>query len=287
MAPRSVFRRARRLLGLHRPPRVAVLRLSGTIGSRLGRSGLQLDELEPVLKAAFTLGRTRAVALVVNSPGGAPAQTNLIAARIRSLAAEHGREVYAFVEDVAASGGYWLAAAADRIYADRASIIGSIGVVSGGFGFSEALARLGIERRLHTAGERKAVLDPFLPERPDDVAHLHGILASLHEAFKDTVRERRAGRLKGDEADLFSGAFWTAPEALERGLIDGIEDMHTVLRERFGEDVELIPIKRRPPLLGRLMRGSSEGRAEAAMVAAVTGALAALEERALWARYGL
>lgn len=287
MVLRSTFRFVRRALGLKRRPRVAALRLSGTIGSRIGRSGLQLDELEPQLNAAFTLTRSRAVALVINSPGGAPAQTNLIAARIRALAAEHDREVLAFVEDVAASGGYWLAMSADRIYADRSSIIGSIGVVSGGFGFPEALDRVGIERRLHTAGERKVILDPFLPERPEDVAYLCGILSSLHEAFKDAVRDRRAGRLRGSEDELFSGAFWTATDALERGLIDGVGHMHAVLRERFGDEVEIVPIRRRQPLFGRMMRISAAGRSEGAAVAAVTGAIAAIEERVLWSRYGL
>jgi len=285
----------------HPPPVVPVVRLYGAIG-RGGplRSGLSLAGLAPALARAFAAKRSPAVALAINSPGGSPVQSALIAARIRELADENDKRVIAFVEDVAASGGYWLAVAADEIYADAASIVGSIGVVSAGFGFHEAIGRVGVERRVHTAGERKAILDPFRPEREEDLALLREIQASIHERFKAHVRARRGDRLAGEEAELFSGAFWTGDRATELGLIDGLGHLRGVLRERFGERVrprvvggERRFLRRRLGLtdLGLAspspadLRGSD---AAAALVeAAATGVLGALEERALWQRVGL
>jgi signal peptide peptidase SppA len=268
-----------------RPPAVNVVRLSGAIGG-IGplRGGLTLTGLERTIERAFVAGRPAAVALAVNSPGGSAAQSALIARRIRQLAAEKKVPVLAFAEDVAASGGYWLACAADEIYAEEASILGSIGVISASFGFEDAIARLGIERRLHATGPRKGMLDPFRPEQADDVARLHGIQADIFESFKDHVRARRAGRLKADEATLFDGAVWSGREALALGLIDGLGDMRTVLRARFGDKVRLRPIAARPSRLRRLMPWTA---AEDRAAAWTLGTLAAVEEWSLWRRFGL
>jgi signal peptide peptidase SppA len=265
-----------------RRPTVAILRLSGAIGMPLPLRGdsLSLATLAGPIDRAFALRNLKAVALAINSPGGAAVQSALIARRIRALAVEKNVPVLAFVEDVAASGGYWLATAADEIYADEASIVGSIGVISAGFGFTELLQRLGIERRVHTAGPRKAMLDPFRPERPEEVARLVQLQQEIHQGFKAQVRERRGGRLKGDEAELFSGEFWTGRPALARGLIDGIGDLRGVLRGRFGDRVKLVPVGApRGWLRRRLGLGLPENWADQAV--------AALAERALWGRFGL
>ena len=243
-----------------RAPRVPLVRLTGMISadSSALRRGLSLAASAPLLEQAFSMPRAKAVALAINSPGGSPVQSSLIAARIRELAAEKELPVLAFVEDVAASGGYWLASAADEIYADKASIIGSIGVISAGFGFTEAIAKLGVERRVYTAGENKSILDPFKPEDPADVARLDDILNGLHGIFRGQVESRRGAKLKAGDPDLFSGAFWTAEAALERGLIDGIGHFRPLLRERFGEKVRIVPIKAKQPLLRRLGGGGFE-----------------------------
>lgn len=261
-------------------PRVSVLRLDGVIGRHGGlrRGGLTLSDLAEPIENAFKVSRLSAVALAINSPGGSPVQSALIATRIRALAAEKEVPVYAFCEDVAASGGYWLACAADEIYAESASIIGSIGVVSAGFGFPEMLARIGVERRVHTAGAKKAILDPFQPEDPDEVAHLKEIQADVHDQFKDHVRDRRGDRLKAEEETLFSGEFWTGKRSLELGLIDGIGDLRTVMREKFGEKVRLKAVTRRRGFLERRL-GMRAAWAEELIAAA--------DARALWARYGL
>src|SRR3954454_1103361 len=214
---------------------VPALRLSGVIGSMpLRGGGLTLSSLERQIEALFAPKDAPAAVLLLNSPGGSPVQSSLIAQRIRALAEEKKRPVYAFVEDVAASGGYWLACAADEIYADPASIVGSIGVVSAGFGFPNALARYGIERRVHTSGTRKAMLDPFQPENDDDVIRLKAIQAEIHDAFKSMVRSRRGERLKGTDDELFTGEFWTGARARELGLIDGLGDLRSIMRGRFG-----------------------------------------------------
>lgn len=268
---------------IDRSPTVAVLRLSGVIG-QLGpvrRGGLALADLAGNIEKAFKLPRVKAVALAVNSPGGSPVQSALIAGRIRALADENDVPVYAFCEDVAASGGYWLACAADEIYANGASIVGSIGVISASFGFPEVLAKLGIERRVYSAGERKAQLDPFLPEDENDVRHLKELQKDLHAQFIDYVRLRRQGKLNGDEQALFSGDFWSGRQAVELGLIDGVADLRGKMREKYGEKVKLRVVaqpkswlQRRFGLDGRTSHWSQD----------VVGAL---DERALWARYGL
>ena len=268
-------------------PVVGVLRLAGVIGQAgLVRKGLSLAALAGAIERAFKLRNLKAVALAVNSPGGSPVQSALIARRIRALAEEKEVPVFAFTEDVAASGGYWLACAGDEIFVDESSIIGSIGVVSSSFGFPELLKKAGIERRLHTSGDRKALLDPFSREKPEDVEHLKTIQADIHDSFKTMVRERRAGKLKADEAALFSGAFWTGAKAVEMGLADGIGDLRGVLRERYGEKVKLRVVTAEQPWLrrrlglSRVMSGGFEGDWAGDLLAAV-------EERMIWNRFGL
>lgn len=270
------------------PPTVAVLRLYGAIGIG-GPVGRSLDDegLAPVVERAFEARRLAAVALAINSPGGSPVQSALIAARIRRLADEKKVPVFAFCEDVAASGGYWLACAADEIHADANALIGSIGVVSAGFGLQEAIARLGIERRVHTAGARKSLLDPFRPEDPEDVARLLRIQKGIHDNFIAHVRAARGVRLTGEPEALFSGDVWLAGEARDLGLIDGIGHLVPTMKARFGEDVRFSVARPRRSLLQRL---GAPGLGDAAFrggEALAAGGMAALEERALMARLGL
>jgi signal peptide peptidase SppA len=261
-------------------PTVSVLRLAGVIGPLVPlRGGLSGHELAAPIERAFAGRGLAAVALVINSPGGSPVQSALIQQRIRLLAEERKIPVLAFVEDVAASGGYWLALAADEIFVDPSSIVGSIGVISSGFGFDQAIERLGIQRRLYTAGERKSLLDSFSPERPEDVARLKRLQADIHDNFKALVRARRGARLKGDEADLFSGEAWLGQRALELGLVDGIGELRATLRARFGERVRLRPV----PTQRRTWR-----RRLGLIDADLPGdLLAGLEARQHWTRFGL
>ena len=265
-----------------RGPVVPVVRLSGVIasGGLLGARGLSIESAAPLLARAFSQRHAKAVALAINSPGGSPVQSALIAQRIRLLAREKDLPVIAFVEDVAASGGYWLACAADEIVADPSSIVGSIGVISAGFGFKDLIARFGIERRVHTSGEKKSMLDPFRDEDPDDVARLKRLQAEIHDGFKDWVRERRAGRLKGDESELFSGEFWTARRGLQLGLVDSLGELRSVLQARYGLKVHLPVVAPRRRFLQRFGIGGSIEQVGPAT-------LAALEERAHWQRFGL
>ncbi len=265
-----------------RPPAVPIVRLTGVIGGpSLRGSGLSLSSVNPALERAFKLRGAKAVALSINSPGGSPVQSALIAGRIRALASEKKLPVVAFIEDVGASGGYWLGLAADEIFADPSSIVGSIGVIHASFGFAEAIDRLGIERRLHTAGAKKSLLDPFRPQDPADVERLNAILHELHQGFKATVRERRGARLKGGDEELFEGQIWTGRGALEAGLIDGLGDLHAVLRDRFGAKVKLPLISAAKPWWQRRLGLAAWPRA------LVDAALDSLAERALWSRYGL
>jgi len=258
---------------LKQPPRVAVIRLAGVIGSG-PRSGLSDEALGPVIEKAFRRGKPAAVALEINSPGGSPVQSSLIAARIRRLADEKDIPVHAFVEDVAASGGYWLAAAADDIRVDHASILGSIGVISAGFGADVFLRRQGIERRIYTAGKSKSTLDPFLPEKPEDVARLKTVLDDIHTAFITHVKDRRGDRL-ADAPDLFSGEFWLGGKAIEMGLADGFGHIVPRMKEVYGDKVRLVRYGRRRGLFSRF----------GAQVA--QDAIAAIEDRAHYARFGL
>jgi len=259
---------------LKSPPLVAVIRLQGTIAAAGRTGGLNDATLAPVIERAFRKGRPRAVALVINSPGGSPVQSSLIAARIRRLAGDKKIPVHAFVEDVAASGGYWLATAADDIWLDPSSVVGSIGVISAGFGFPDLMARHGIERRVHTAGASKSFLDPFRPEKPEDVARLTAILEPIHAAFKAQVAARRGARLATDR-DLFTGEVWVGSQAVGPGLADGIGHLLPKLKELYGDKVRLAPYGVKRSLFqrfsGRLLADTFDQ----------------IEERALWARYGL
>ena len=273
---------------MRRAPVVAVLPLGGVIAPDGGgagpfrRGGLNLATLSPMIEAAFAMKRLKAVALAINSPGGSPVQSALIARRIRALSEEKKVPVIAFCEDAAASGGYWLACAADEIIADGASIVGSIGVISAGFGFVEALGKLGVERRVYTAGEAKSQLDPFAPEKAEDVARLRVIQDDLHAQFRDWVIARRGERLKSEQ-DLFDGRFWSGRQALDLGLVDALGDLDTVCRDRFGTDVVLRRLGRPRGFLRRLMGGTLPRLGAEAMDAAADQ----LQDRALWARLGL
>jgi signal peptide peptidase SppA len=259
-------------------PLVSVVRLEGVIGGgvRLGTAPLTDAGIAPLVETAFR-GRPKAVAFLINSPGGSPAQSSLIAARIRRLAEAKKVPVLAFCEDVAASGGYWLATAADEIWIDRNSIVGSIGVISASFGFHELLAKAGVERRVHTAGEDKSLLDPFRPERPEDVARLKRVQAQVHAHFIEQVTARRGPKLRGD--DLFTGDFWVGDAAVATGLVDGIGHLVPTLKACFGEDVRLRLLQPRRPFLRRFGVPSVGDL--------VTEIEARLVERGLWARFGL
>ena len=267
------------------PPVVAVLRFDGVIGPRQWRGALSIASHAAALDKTFKTRRLAAVAIVVNSPGGSPVQSSLLYRRIRQLAEEKRMPVFAFAEDVAASGGYWLALAGDEIYADETSLLGSIGVVSSGFGFTRLIDRLGIDRRLHTAGENKSLLDPFLPERERDVERLSALQQDIHAAFKDHVRRRRVGKIDASDESLFSGEAMTGRMALSKGLIDGIGEVRAVMRARFGDRVRLVPIaseRRRRWRFSWSRRGVETERFGFAVELVDW-----LEARLLWARFGL
>ncbi|UJQ95818.1 S49 family peptidase [Mariluticola halotolerans] len=272
-----------RLTGRDKPV-IPVVRLQGTISSEQRPGRLNIASVEPLLKRAFAVKRAPAIAIIINSPGGSPVQSRLISKMIRDMADEHDKQVLVFVEDVAASGGYFIAVAGDVIIADPSSIVGSIGVIYAGFGFEEAIAKLGIKRRIHTAGRNKSSLDPFVPEKPEDVERLKGFELDIHQVFIDHVKARRAERLKGDDDDLFTGEWWTAMRGLDLGLIDELGDMHSVLRARFGKKLVLRPIAPKRGLL-QLPRLPFASQLNAGTIASET--IAALEDRALWSRFGL
>jgi serine protease SohB len=294
---RQLFTRGRELLRPAIPkrwrgvPTVPVVRLTGVIGfSTPLKPGLTLAGLARAFDRAFALGKPKAVALAINSPGGSAVQSHLIYRRIRQLAEEKSIPVIAFVEDVAASGGYMIACAADEIVCDPSSIVGSIGVVGATFGVTEAMRKLGIERRVYTAGERKVTLDPFLPEKPEDVEHLKTIQREIHETFIGLVKASRGARLTGPENTVFSGEYWGAKTALGYGLIDRLGDLRAVLRERFGEEVRTPLVSAERGLFGRRMPGvgaagmppwSGLGPGFAEDI------VSAIEARAIWARFGL
>ncbi|WP_343036084.1 S49 family peptidase [Hongsoonwoonella zoysiae] len=268
-------------------PRVPVVRLHGAIGmSTPLRPGLTLSSCAQTLERAFKVKEAPAVALLVNSPGGSPVQSRLIYTRIRALAEEHKKDVLVFVEDVAASGGYMIAIAGDEIIADPSSIVGSIGVVSAGFGFNDLISKIGVERRVYTAGEKKVLLDPFRPERAEDVEHLKSLQQEIHETFTGMVKERR-GDVLNEAEDVFSGLFWTGQKARDLGLIDQLGDLRSVIKERFGKDAE-------PTLYGAPRsifpkRGGIGVDAPGGINLQGVGddIISSLETRALWARYGL
>jgi serine protease SohB len=270
-------------------PVVPVVRLSGVIGfSTPLKPGLTLASCARSLDRAFAFRKPRAVALLINSPGGSAVQSHFIFRRIRALSEEKRVPVIAFVEDVAASGGYMIACAADEIVADVSSIVGSIGVVGGSFGFHRLLDKIGVERRLYTSGEHKAMLDPFLPEKPEDVERLKAIQKEIHEMFIALVKGRRGDKLAGPESALFSGEFWTGSQALGLGVIDRLGDLRSILRERFGEKVVMPLVAAERGLFGRRIPGIGE-RIGAGWdrPGLADDVISALEARAWWARYGL
>ena len=238
----SIFRKSKN---------VSVIPLNGVIAANMGRrKGLNLSELDKNIVQAFALKNLKAVALQINSPGGSPVQSEMIANRIRELSDKNNIPVLAFVEDVAASGGYWLACAADEIIASKASIIGSIGVVSSGFGFDKAIEKIGIDRRLYTSGNNKAILDPFLPENPQDIKRLKAIQNELHMQFISFVKSRRGSKIKDDNKEVFTGAFWSGEKSLEIGLIDTFGEMKSILKERFGNEVKIKEFAPKKKLFG-------------------------------------
>ena len=253
-------------------PTVPVIRLNGVIGggSRIGGPGLNDAALASVIERAFSKGKPKAVALVINSPGGSPVQSALIAARIRRLADEKDIKVYAFCEDVAASGGYWLATCADEIYVDSNSIIGSIGVISASFGFSELMERQGVERRVYTAGEDKSMLDPFRPEKAEDVERVKALQKVIHDNFIEQVTSRRGDQLSGE--DLFTGEVWVGPQAVENGLVDKIGHLIPTMKKMFGDDVRLPVHGQKRSLLSRF---------------GAANVISDVEDRLNWSRFGL
>jgi signal peptide peptidase SppA len=267
-------------------PVVAALRFEGVIGPRQWRGSLSLASHAPALERAFAMSNLAAVALIVNSPGGSPVQSALLYRRIRALAEEKKVPVFAFAEDVAASGGYWLALAGDEIYAEETSLLGSIGVISAGFGVPRLIERFGIERRLYTAGEHKSMLDPFLPESPADIERLTLLQQDIHGVFKDHVKNRRVGKIDPEDETLFSGDVLTGRMALARGLIDGIGDIRSVMHARFGDNVKLVAVpveRRRRWFLPRPRQPFLESE-----IVTTFGALVDwCEARLLWARFGL
>lgn len=297
LSPKSWFKKS---------AKVAVIRLAGAIGISSPLSpGLSMAILADLIERAFEEKGIKAVALLINSPGGSPVQSSLIAGRIRALSKEKKIPVYAFCEDVAASGGYWLACAADEIYADECSIIGSIGVVSASFGFVDAIEKLGIERRVFTAGKNKVSLDAFLPLKDEDVNRLKSIQLEIHESFIAMVLKRRGEKVADSTEDLFTGEFWTGKRAVELGLIDGISDVRTKMRDVFGENVELILIEPKKGFLGRtsklgvmaqmaqsvaLLETQKDGIADSTLNVSAGMAeevMSVMEVKNLWAKYGL
>lgn len=279
---------------LKRAPVVPVIYLSGPIGMVTPlRPGLSINSLTEPLEKAFELSKIPSVVVVVNSPGGSAVQSSLILKRIRALAEENEKKVYVFCEDVVASGGYYIALAGDEIYAEPSSIIGSIGVITSGFGFSKAIEKLGIERRIYTAGRSKSILDPFLPEKSEDVERLADLQRDAHDVFISVVKERRTGKLNGADTELFSGAFWSGRKAVELGLIDGISDVRSKMRELHGENVRLkvVPLER-GGFLSRLKRLPSfedytKHNSSFERYSFSDDFISSLEKRALWSKYGL
>ncbi|MEK6734290.1 MAG: S49 family peptidase [Pseudomonadota bacterium] len=220
-------------------PTVNVINLEGVIGSVSFKHGLTLSSLNKSIEEAFSGKNIKTVVLNINSPGGSPVQSELIGKRIVQLSQEKNIPVLAIVEDIAASGGYWIACAASEIIAAENALLGSLGVRFSGFGLHKAIERLGIERRIHTQGESKALLDPFLPEKPSDIEMILKVQADIYENFKKQVHNGRKDKLKLDDKEIFSGAIWSGRQAVEIGLADKIGDLYSEIKERFGEDIKI------------------------------------------------
>jgi signal peptide peptidase SppA len=270
---------------------VPVVRLSGLIGAVTPlRPGMSLAGVDRTLERAFSMKNAKAVALAINSPGGSPVQSRQIYLRIRQLAAEKKLPVLVFVEDVAASGGYMIACAGDEIFCDPSSIMGSIGVVGGSFGFQEMIKRIGVERRLYTAGEHKGMLDPFLPENPDDVARIKAIQREIHALFIALVKQSRGARLKGSDDVLFTGEYWAGETSVSLGLADAIGDLRSTLRARYGDTVVTPLVAPSSGLLSGLLGRKSAGAGTLASLDGFAGlpdeVISALERRAIWAKFG-
>lgn len=272
------------IFGIKNTTTIPVVRLYGSIAAEQRPGRINIESANPLLEKAFKIKQAPAVAIVINSPGGSPVQSRLVSNRIRELANQYDKKVLVFIEDVAASGGYFIAVAADEIFADPSSIVGSIGVIMATFGFEEAIAKLGVTRRVYTAGENKSTLDPFLPEKKADIDRIKDFELDIHKVFIDHVKHHRGERLKGKDSELFTGQWWTAVRGLDLGLIDALGDMHTVLRERYGEDVDLKLISKKRGLFAMPRIGMQAGTAGDGLA---TGIIAAVEDRALWSRFGL
>ena len=272
-------------------PQVAVIKLTGVIAASSSlRKGLNLQSIETHLYDAFSNKRTTAVALVLNSPGGSPVQSDLIQKRVRDLGQEFSKPIYVFCEDVAASGGYWIALAGDEIYANASSIIGSIGVVSAGFGFKEAIGKLGIERRIYSTGPNKGMLDPFEDEDPKHVQRLKNLQEEIFTLFREWVLSQRGSKLKGAHEELFSGAFWTGVKAKELGLIDGLGELRGIMQDRFGEDVLFKNYAPKTGILSKLGLGSESVSGiskDFTINSMLPDAMEWIEQRATWGRFGL
>lgn len=255
---------------------IPVVRLHGVIAAEQRQGRLNIATVAPLLRRAFVIKSAPAVAIIVNSPGGSPVQSRLISKRIRDLADEHNKPVLVFVEDAAASGGYFIAVAGDEIIADPSSIVGSIGVIMAGFGFVGTLEKLGIERRVHTAGKNKSTLDPFLPEKASDIERIKQFELDIHQVFIDHVKARRGSRLKASDDVLFTGEWWPGIRSVDLGLVDAIGDIHETLRARYGDDIQLKVIEPKRSWFGIPRLGFSTGEATATV-----------EDRAVWGRFGL
>lgn len=268
---------------------IPLVRLQGVIqagGSRF-RPSLNIESVEDRLEEAFDNKKAPAIAIAINSPGGSPVQSRAIFNRIRTLAREKEKKVLVFVEDVAASGGYLIALAGDEIIADPTSIVGSIGVISGGFGFPELMKKIGVERRVYAAGENKSVLDPFMPEKQSDIDHLKSLQLDVHRVFIDMVRERRAGKLADDDR-LFTGLFWSGEKGKELGLVDDVGDMTLELRKRYGEKVKIELIEESKGFIGRMLSGHLGRQPQATLGESIAKSVVeTAEERLWWSRYGL
>ncbi len=270
-------------------PKVSLLRMSGVIRdtSLGGRSGISFDKYAPLIEKAFKPANLKAVALIINSPGGSPAQSSLIAEYIRDKAKEKNIPVLSFVEDVAASGGYWLACAGEEIYTQEMSIVGSIGVISASFGMQQFIEKHGIERRIHTSGKEKSFLDPFVEEKPSDVKRLKELQKNMHEIFKSWVKFRRESQLKGSDKELFEGAFWTGSAALEKGLIDGFGEARTICKKRYGENTKFIEINPKKKWIPGIISAQIKNHINLQASTLPESTITAIEDRIFWSRYGL
>jgi len=264
-------------------PIIPVVRLHGVISAEQKPNRINIEAVNPMLEKAFAIKRAPAVAIVINSPGGSPVQSRLVGNRIRELADKNEKKVLVFIEDVAASGGYFISVVGDEIFADPSSIVGSIGVIFAGFGFEEAIAKIGVTRRIYTAGKSKSTLDPFMPEKKADIDRLKGFENDIHKVFIDYVKQHRGEKLVGKDSELFTGEWWPAVRGIDLGLVDALGDMHTVLRERFGDDVKLRPIKSKKSMFSMPKLGFSSNITQGLGAELID----AVEERALWSRFGL